>query len=332
MHRSRIQLPLTNPPIASYQADATILSVALQCDQSWNWFYNNFVQLCVFDQHGTQELKFRLLNRFPHEGSECPFVRVQYILRDYVAKAWSTISEFTKDAIKSLDHVFVCLDRYYLPYSPDYRSRHRPHQTLISAIDTDSKTAILSDFAGRRGYGRYSVRWSDLDQSFPRGSIDTSREADPWNILLVVLLRYQSVLYEFDFNRLMLLIDDYLGGRNYSDSLDKQSFLRARNAIYGVEIYRFLLDYATQVEFGMQGDRRIFQTLYDHKRAMSMRARFLYYREIRIGACRVQPIRTSSASRACSTKYLSDRYNVAPPFSIVSIAFGTRSRIFATMR
>ena len=269
-----MELPLVDPPIAAYQPEATVLSIALQDRKAWEWYYNYFVQLCVIDQHGTQESKFRLFNHFPHDGAECPFVRIQSILRDYVARSWSRLSDFVKASISSGDYVFACLDGFFIPCSEDFGLQHHPHQTLISAIDTQSDSALLSDFY-RSGYARQWTKMIDIDRSFPSGGIDTEREDDPWNILLVVLLRFQSVEYRFDLDVLLVLINDYLRSTNSVDGYEKRLYLQRRNVRYGIAVYDFLLEYANRLIDGEWGDIRVFHTVSEHKKAMSNRVRFL---------------------------------------------------------
>ena len=271
-----MNLPLVDPPIAAYQPEATVLSIALRSKTAWKWFHNNFVQLCVFDQHHTREMKFRVFNRFPHDGSECPFVRAQYFLRDYVIKTWNRFSDFVRLTITSGDYVFACLDGYHLPMSDIFQKEHRVHQTLISAIDADSQRVLLSDFFGTHGYERRWVPLREFDCSFPYGTIDTEREkADPWNLLLVVLLRFREVDYDFDTHLLLTLIRDYLRSENTVDSFDKRRYLSDRNVIYGISIYGFLRDYIVRIIDGERVDIRLFHTFYEHKVASMWRTRFL---------------------------------------------------------
>lgn len=270
-----MELPLVDPPVAAYQPEATILSIALQDRAAWKWYHNNFVQLCVFDQHETQEVKFRLFNHFPHDGSECPFVRIQYVLRDYITKSWTSLSDFVKEAISSNDYVFACLDRYFLPFADDFGQRHSAHQTLISAIDKQSNTVLLSDFYGNYGYSRHWTESVNLNRSFPYGEINTDREDDPWNILLVVLLRFQPIDYKFDLDFLLQLVDDYLRSTNSVDSYEKRLYLQRRNVRYGIDVYSFLLEYMERLIDGESVDLRVFHTICEHKRAMSSRVEFL---------------------------------------------------------
>ena len=116
-----------------------------------------------------------------------------------------------------------------------------------------------------------------MERSFPYDEVSTEREReDPWNILLVVLLRFEDVEYSFDMDLLCALIGDYLQSRNSIDSYSKRNFLERRNARYGLSVYDFLFEYVERLaESGRRGDSRVFHTFADHKKAMRDRVVFL---------------------------------------------------------
>lgn len=202
-------------------------------------------------------------------------MRIQSVLRDYVTKSWNSLSDFIRDSIGTGDYVFACLDKFFLPHAEEHGWQHKAHQTLISAVDPQSRAALLSDFYGNPGYTRHWTEAVDVDRSFPSGGINTDREDDPWNILLVVLLRFRSIEYRFDLDFLLALIDDYLRSTNSIDGYDKRLYLQQRNVKYGIAVYDFLLEYMTRLIDGEQGDIRVFHTVSEHKKAMGDRARFL---------------------------------------------------------
>ena len=275
-YTNSMELPLVRPPIASYQIDATVLSIVLQSDTAWKWFYNNFVQIFVFDQYGTQKLMFRGLNQLPCALSECPFIRTQRFVRDHVIHAWDRLSDFVYDSIVAKHYVFLDLDRFFLPQSSDFDHRHRIHRTLISGVNLQSEQALLSDFYGSHGYKRHWTEFSDLDRSFPYDEIYIDKDRyDLWDKSLVVLLRFIDIDYEFDVQLLVTLIDDYLRSRNTVDSYEEQCTLKKKNARYGLDVYDFLLEYVDRIADGESGDTRLFHTLYDHKNALRLRVRFL---------------------------------------------------------
>ncbi len=202
-------------------------------------------------------------------------MRIQSVLRDYVTKSWNSLSDFVRDSIGTGDYVFACLDKFFLPHAEEFGWQHKAHQTLISAVEPQSGAALLSDFYGNPGYTRHWTESVDVDRSFPSGGINTDREDDPWNILLVVLLQFRSIEYRFDLDFLLVLIDDYLRSANSVDGYEKRLYLQQRSVRYGIAVYDFLLEYMTRLIDGEPGDIRVFHTVSEHKKAMCDRVRFL---------------------------------------------------------
>lgn len=268
-------LPMSYPCITSYPMHANMLACVAQYEDSMQWFYNYYVQICMEKD---------LLNRYcfidfcvPQSWKSCPWFHFQRINRELVEKGWDSISKFILDCIDSDYYVYLYLDQFYIPEARQYQTRHFAHDSFIYGYDRLNEQFNIADFYQHFKYSFSTISFSQISKAFEDKELLESAD-QLGGIILVKPEKYEY--FRFDVKLLRSFIEDYLQSKpcrkRYTDNYRIDIGDNRDLWVYGLEVYSYILKYLELVlEQKVLLDLRAFQVLVDHKTLMISRIKYL---------------------------------------------------------
>lgn len=147
--------------VKSYQHHAFALGIILNGENSYNWLYNNYIQMAYSIVGGLGSFNFYM-----------DFVMRQPILnRNYLDDEFLNYYNINKvdyimNAVMFGKYVYLCVDDYHIPGRPSYGKRHNCHDLLINGYDKHNKEFSVIGYFGRK-LSESTVKYNELEQSNP---------------------------------------------------------------------------------------------------------------------------------------------------------------------
>lgn len=304
------RLPIAKSPIVGLQYLAYPLSIILNYEECYPWFYSNYIQL-----RWSRDLKNHLTFYFP--GTEkIPEMLLNPWLDGQIMQK-GTLESNDIDSIrlfiKSIDegyYIYSWFDEFYVPKRLSYKKNHFIHDFMITGYNTDEKVFYLLGYSDRSLLETTKIKFEQLQEAM----FSHNEKSGSWLHNEVTLLKKSDDCdYKFDLNHVCSSLEDYLletdTSKNYSMFVRPNSEL-----IYGMSVYEYLKKY-----FILLADKKItfslnmIHILYEHKKCMSMR---LEYMERTCGIKDIDSIKSAFAdienialdARNLQIKYMMD-YN-----------------------
>lgn len=256
----KIVHPFNNPEITSFPEFAALFTIfgGNFDNRIKKWFIHNYIGLqCRF----SYDQRVILFDDEFGENSimNCPIIDRHELRREYVNK-WDGIIPYLKDQIIHGYYVYIILDRFYnINFMEFYHKEHYNHFSLVNGFDDDANVFYVADF-----YGRYSCKticYSDLEKGFL--SYDFDKELNGYDNIVSVKynrgINNRDTIHYFRPQNICFLLNEYLSGR------------KCNNIWFGKYVYDAAFDSVTNNE----RDVRISHVIYDHKKAMNMRVKYL---------------------------------------------------------
>lgn len=216
-------LPVRYPPIASWPWIAHALSIILHDTKYIGWFADHYINLFgwrlpsdfnkppVYDSR--RRLDFADVMVWFDTVGHFPMLKCDRVLETGSAG----YADFVVDRIRSNAYVIAVADWYYLPCSYLYKRHHMDHHLLVYGYRHAESKFLVADHFHNLKYAFEEVSRSDLERAMRATAESISRypEDHIWQ-----LIRIDSVDYTLDVNRIRILLDDYVHGRNLT--LDNQ--------------------------------------------------------------------------------------------------------------
>ena len=139
-------LPVKYPPITSFPYLANMLSILwVNQERTLPWISDHFIQI-----YGSTNLGFDFYDNssafyIPAE-SYCPFIHIQQIDRKVINHGLHIFSDYVEFLIDNDWYSCLCLDRYYLSCSAQYKKDHFLHSTFIYGYDKEKEVVLIADF------------------------------------------------------------------------------------------------------------------------------------------------------------------------------------------
>lgn len=262
------------PPITTYPSHADLLSVILNHEESYAWFYNYYIQLEAPPDGVGVRLDFYTTLLF----KTCPFIYYQRISRDLVAQKWGKISDYIIDCLDLGYYVYFLVDRYYIPEYAEYQKRHRIHDIFVFGYNLSEKTFNVADcFSG--GLYRYAkATFTQIESGYENFHL-TGRP--DWFDGVESISYRNKFDYAFDINLVIEFIEDYLSSKSTSQryKIPSEKYcaegLERKNFVYGLAIYQLLQEHIKRSREYLNFDIRPFSLLWNHKTVMQDRIKYL---------------------------------------------------------
>jgi hypothetical protein len=269
-------LPVNYPMITSYTQHAHLLSILSNYECTYPWIYSNYIQLYINEDYKNNWGDFYF--PFPYElrpSDTCKWIFTQKIHRDVVNCKWESIINFIIECINSNNYVHTMINFFYVALSSRYNKVHLNHDILIFGFDLNEEVLYVSDFFG---VGKYSYeKISFLDFSRAYSSYSLSKNQDYLNGMVYLYKFNAKSDYQFSIKNISNSIKSYLYSSipEYWDCYNRDN---REDIVFGMEIYTTLKNYIAKKRSSRESDIDIrpFYMLYDHKKIMLLRLKYLY--------------------------------------------------------
>lgn len=209
----------------------------------------------------------------PSDG--CKWISTQKIHRDTVTTKWDSVIHFIIENINANNYIHTMINYFYVPLSDRYQKLQLHHDIFVYGYDLDREILYVSDFFKNGVYSQAEISFADFDLAFNTNHLTTNHD----------YLREMVYLYTFNgqhqdnfsADTLVNSIRNYFTKKtpeywemfNYGGDRDKLDF--------GMQIYTTLINYVRETaEHKDMLDIRPFHLLYDHKKIMTLRFKYLY--------------------------------------------------------
>ena len=230
------------------------------------WLFSNFIQInCNID------CKFRGLDYYCFFRDERHDIVNYFLDYSYLTSEdmeYYGVVKLLKWELCQKRYVEMKLDQYYIKGRDEYHSKHFEHQILIYGYDDTRKCFLLVGYSNNGKIQKFTIKYKEAEQSIKRYP-----EADIKRISYCQGLRW----YEFIPEYVQKVCQDYLEGRN--TELDAQAYFPIeKERVYGMKIYE-QLNTNTGINV-LVADRRLSYLLYEHKRLMKERLKYMYTKDL----------------------------------------------------
>ena len=271
-------LDIAQPLMTTYTHHAHLLSILGVHEETKPWIYSNYIQTYTdMDLINTAWSDCYFPLPFHLRPAEiCPWIFNQKLGRDFIQDNWT---DFKDAVIYFIDHdtyINAILNQYYIPNTPAFETTHFLHDVLIFGYDKEKKCVNIAEFDENYKYTTFEISFESINDAF-----SNYEKCDNMDYLWGKVLLYKfepSCIYIFDFQNIINLVKAYLDGETteywkfYSDKNDHYKYMR----VFGIQGYTQLIDYVTTcANEGKEVRHRLFYFLFDHKRMMTLRFKYL---------------------------------------------------------
>jgi amino acid adenylation domain-containing protein len=262
------------PPVMAYPAHGNLLSVILDHEEAFSWFYNYYIQLEAPPEGEGIRLDFYTTLLY----KTCPFIYYQRISRELIAKKWDKISDYIIDCLNLGYYVYFLIDRFYIPEYAEYQKEHKIHDIFVFGYDLSEKSFNVADcFSG--GLYRYATAtFTQIENGYK--NIHLTGRPDWFDG--VELISYRDKFhYTFDINLMIGFMKDYLSSTSTSQryKIPSEKYcaegLERKNFVYGLAVYQLLQEFMKKFRKDLNYDIRPFYVLWNHKTVMLDRIKYL---------------------------------------------------------
>lgn len=284
MYCKRKILPNCYPMISTYNYHANIMSILGNYPETYSWVISNFIQLYM-----NKDLNYAwgdFYFPFPYDMgpySTCRWIYNQKIERCNVDIMCDSPISFIIDCINSNNYVSTKINHFYLPVSRFYKDRHFNHNAFIYGFDLDEEILYVADFFKSGKYSNEKISFSDFTQSFRSYNKDTSPD---YINGVIYLFKFNSEYdYRFSIENITNSIRAYLHG-DVPEFWNFYNNDERKNLVFGIQVYDTLKNYIIRKMSNKDSyiDIRCFYLLYEHKKLMVLRFKYLnelgYFKDI----------------------------------------------------
>ena len=238
----------------------------------FNWLYANYIQL-MLSYKWISNVNCIPLDYYVSPQKKWNYYTVHNLI-DFKCESKKMISDYRPNIIDYIMlqinnqyYVELMLNEKYIPDRNAYQICDHNHANLIYGYDEMQKTIYIM------GYNRigWPVSEEITYEQFINAYNTANSDAD------VHTLKYSPdvKVYRLDLEHIIAPLEAYLEGRNLS--LGIRNMFVPLNAIFGIDIYDELIKSERAMDAFMD-DRRISYLLFEHKKIMRDRMRYLIKR------------------------------------------------------
>ncbi len=267
-------LKITDPPIKCYPDNAYPLSIVLNYDFAWEWFYCNFIQL-HFDENSIYD-PVRFYNTDASSSiwdTRNPLIDYQMIHRDTLALFGSDIIKFIKDAIDLENYITIYLDEFYIIDRWAYQNTHFNHINFIYGYDDKEQCFYTAGYDRNMQYSYTKISFLEIEQAYIN---NVKNYYQGLNKIYLLKFDTERKKYEFDILAVIKQLKEYVYAENSSLRYNLE-FNGGRNLYFGTDIYApYKLYLETIHKNGWTWNSiKPIVILYEHKNLMALRIKYM---------------------------------------------------------
>ncbi|WP_238653920.1 hypothetical protein [Paenibacillus piscarius] len=274
-------LPVSYPMITTYTQHAHLLSILTHYEHAHPWIFSNYIQLFINKDYKHHWGDFYFPVTYELRPSDaCKWISTQKIHRDTVAAKWDSVIHFIIENINANHYIHTMVNYFYVPLSDRYQRLQLHHDIFVYGYDLNREILYVSDFFKNGVYSQAEISFADFSLAFNTNHLTTNH--DYLNEMVYLYTFKDQYQDTFSADTLVNSIRNYFTKKtpeywemfNYGGDRDKLDF--------GMQIYTTLFNYVKETsENKSKLDIRPFHLLYDHKKMMTLRLKFLYdYRHL----------------------------------------------------
>lgn len=261
-----MKLPVTYPIITSFTKHANLFSVLSGTKNYYEWFLNNYIQLWFRTDNNI--LDFYM----PFMPQLCPLLYCQKLSREFMNISLKiNIKDFLINCINEKYYVSIVLDEYFIPISPFFKKRHHPHEVLIYGYNCKLNLFYIADFFKNRKYSYSQAPFNLIEKAYY-----SVKQQDDYLNAIHLYKHNEEAKFDLSITNIKKGIGNFLNSVNPSYQFSNYEQPKNDGWIFGKNIYSYIKDYLIRRgEAGKQVDARIYHVLYDHKKCMALRLKYL---------------------------------------------------------
>jgi hypothetical protein len=263
-----VKLKTIVPPITGLVDEAYPLIVALNSDKPWAWLYSNYIQLALKnDEQMGYNIRFY---KTDHRGimwdTMNPWIKYNIMNVGFLKALGMGIIDFVIRSIDNGYYVAIYLDRFYIPGVRNYQQSHMTHEAMVFGYDLSNKKINLIEYTGAY-LTEFSIDFAEFEQAYEHCDL---KRYDEINLCKLDSQRQ----YQFDLINVYEHLTDYLTSRNTSQRYRNNSNpIQTPFFTFGVAVYQEIKRLLDVNE--LNGDFRVFNSIWEHKKLMTSRARYM---------------------------------------------------------
>ena len=252
--------------------NAAYLSIILNYDNMYPWFYENYTQLYFTSNKIRFETNTKEIFMDFYGGWTAPkaLFDLKYMTK-YELEEKNKV-DLIKRILNKDEYIFTYIDEYYVG-----EKEHNSHDVLIYGYDDDREEFSVLGFKDNF-FVDYAVDYSLFEKSF-NSSLQIAKENTTkerkYQLISLTPLFDENTEYKFDLYKFMSVFKQYLNSEYSKLNLYDDTIYE--DGILGIQIYTKLLE-ALQNPSGekQEFDYRLVHTLYEHKKIMLERVEYIY--------------------------------------------------------
>lgn len=258
------ELPLAISPINGLQYIANPLTIILNDDDAWAWFFSDYVQLIWYKK----EKLLSFYNKYVNEIPTCiPGLEFQCLDKKFAINNLNII-QFIIDSIDGGWYVFSSYDEQYIPNTYGYsKNKSWYHDFMLHGYDLDKKELFFTVYTQRGKYERNVVKIED----FMKGFLNSQSDNFDFN-RINLFRRKKEYTYSFNEEELEKQIECYMEAKCVDSKYTVPYWHEEK--VYGVEIYNYVISIFQNEEYLIR-DKRMLYIFWEHKRCMQMRIEYM---------------------------------------------------------
>ncbi|BCJ94250.1 hypothetical protein acsn021_18190 [Anaerocolumna cellulosilytica] len=267
-------LPVSEPMITTYTHHAHLLSVLTHYRQAYPWIFSNYIHLFINKDYVNKWGDFYF--PLPYEirtPETCNWIETQKVNRHLVETKWDSVINFVKECIDTENYIHTMINYAYLPVSDRYKRSNTNHDIFIYGYDTDKKELYVSDFFKGGKYSHQMISFEDFTLAFSQYHQAVNND---YLRQVVYLYKFNNGCgYQFSIQNIVNSFRMYLSGQ-VPEYWDQYNNGNRQEIVFGTQIYETLKNYAVRLMKKEEPfDARAFYMLYDHKKLMALRLKYL---------------------------------------------------------
>jgi hypothetical protein len=278
---------------------ALSLSIILAREETYPWFYENYVQL--FSIHLFRRYTAGLTQIVPQDelrGDERAEIILQFALRpgsfwlrEVYAKKFlrsdpEHIIQFIVESINEECYVRIEVDEYDLPNKRRYKRQHFIHPALVYGYDYATKTLLALGFDSKTVFTKLTFGYDDFSRAYASARALAQSDSSTRKKPLVGLIKMRNVRarYPFSLERFLKELEGYLfSSMDSARKYDLVNFLSPEANVdamvkFGFSVYEDFEAGLRQLLLGNAlMDYKNIHVLYEHKRVLMEALKFIIF-------------------------------------------------------
>lgn len=265
-------LEMTYPSITTNPYTTNKLSVLVNHEETFPWFYSNFIQFWALKK-GPNHAKSYWFDFLFYNGYRfCPFYKRYLMDKKLLEFKWDSIIDFVIESIDLDYYIYLNINTSYIPEYKGFE-KNVMHDIFVYGYDKSNKKLNVADFFDKK-YSYANIDFEDFKKAYY--NLNLTNEYDFLEGVSIEAYKYAD--YAFDINFVINSITDFLHSRNTTINSDLNEFDNKDDICYGLEVYNVFINYLEEQKNSRNFyvDLRGFHMIYDHKKTMALRIDYLH--------------------------------------------------------